>query len=68
MLAGDVFSKDQIEAYIELKNEEIQEFEHTPHPLNINYTILANVCFNYFDLNRFSEVICISWRLSFLTT
>ena len=33
MLAGDVFSKDQIEAYIELKNEEIQEFEHTPHPI-----------------------------------
>ena len=33
MLAGDVFTKDQIEAYIELKNEEIQEFEHTPHPI-----------------------------------
>ena len=33
MLAGDVFTKDQIEAYIELKQEEIQEFEHTPHPI-----------------------------------
>ena len=33
MLAGDVFSKDQIEGYIDLKREEIQEFEHTPHPI-----------------------------------
>ena len=33
MLTGDVFSKDQIEGYIDLKREEIQEFEHTPHPV-----------------------------------
>ena len=33
LLAGDVFTKDQIEGYIELKEEEIQLFEHTPHPV-----------------------------------
>ncbi len=33
MLTGDVFTKDQIEGYIDLKREEIQEFEHTPHPI-----------------------------------
>jgi glutamine synthetase len=30
---GDVFSVDQIEAYIELKYEEIYKLEHTPHPI-----------------------------------
>ncbi len=30
---GDVFSKDFIEAYIELKYEEVYKFEHTPHPI-----------------------------------
>jgi glutamine synthetase len=30
---GDVFSKDLIESYIELKYEEIYKFEHTPHPI-----------------------------------
>ncbi|HLJ64917.1 MAG TPA: type I glutamate--ammonia ligase [Stellaceae bacterium] len=30
---GDVFTKDQIEAYIELKYEEVYAFEHTPHPI-----------------------------------
>ena len=30
LLAGDVFTKDQIDGYIELKEEEIQLFEHTP--------------------------------------
>ncbi|MBC6408692.1 MAG: type I glutamate--ammonia ligase [Rhodobacteraceae bacterium] len=33
LLAGDVFTKDQIQAYIELKMEEIELFEHTPHPV-----------------------------------
>ncbi len=33
LLAGDVFTKDQIEAYMELKWEEIYTFEHTPHPI-----------------------------------
>ena len=33
LLAGDVFTKDQIDGYIELKEEEIQLFEHTPHPV-----------------------------------
>ena len=32
LLAGDVFTKDQIEGYMELKWEEIYNFEHTPHP------------------------------------
>ncbi|WP_096704212.1 type I glutamate--ammonia ligase [Magnetospirillum sp. 15-1] len=30
---GDVFSKEFIEAYIELKYEEVYRFEHTPHPV-----------------------------------
>ena len=33
LLAGDVFSKDQIEGYAELKCEEVYNFEHTPHPV-----------------------------------
>jgi glutamine synthetase len=33
LLAGDVFTKDQIEGYLELKWEEVYEFEHTPHPI-----------------------------------
>ncbi len=33
LLAGDVFTKDQIEGYIELKMEEIESYEHTPHPV-----------------------------------
>ncbi len=30
---GDVFTDDQIDAYMELKWEEIYNFEHTPHPV-----------------------------------
>ena len=33
LLEGDVFTKDQIEGYIELKMEEVELFEHTPHPV-----------------------------------
>jgi glutamine synthetase len=33
LLAGDVFTKDQIEGYIDLKMEEIELYEHTPHPV-----------------------------------
>jgi glutamine synthetase len=33
LLAGDVFSKEQIESYIELKWKEVYRFEHTPHPV-----------------------------------
>ncbi|CAA7612334.1 glutamine synthetase [Candidatus Terasakiella magnetica] len=33
LLKGDVFSKDFIESYIELKYEEVYRFEHTPHPI-----------------------------------
>ncbi|MGH1354776.1 MAG: type I glutamate--ammonia ligase [Thalassovita sp.] len=33
LLAGDVFTKDQIAGYIELKMEEIEAYEHTPHPV-----------------------------------
>ena len=35
LLAGDVFSTDQIESYIELKWSEVYRFEHTPHPVEI---------------------------------
>jgi glutamine synthetase len=30
---GNVFTEDQIEAYIDLKMEEVVQFEHTPHPV-----------------------------------
>ncbi|MEQ8817823.1 MAG: type I glutamate--ammonia ligase [Thalassobaculum sp.] len=30
---GGVFTDDQIDAYIELKMEEVYRFEHTPHPV-----------------------------------
>ncbi len=33
LLAGDVFTKDQIDGYIALKWEEVYAFEHTPHPI-----------------------------------
>ena len=33
LLKGDVFTKDFIEAYMELKWEEVYAFEHTPHPI-----------------------------------
>ena len=33
LLAGDVFTKDQLEGYMELKWEEIFAYEHTPHPM-----------------------------------
>ncbi|WP_282094914.1 type I glutamate--ammonia ligase [Epibacterium ulvae] len=33
LLQGDVFTKDQIEGYIALKMEEVELFEHTPHPV-----------------------------------
>ncbi len=33
LTAGDVFTKDQIEGYAELKWEEVYTMEHTPHPV-----------------------------------
>ena len=33
LLAGDVFNRDQIDGYCELKWEEVFAFEHTPHPV-----------------------------------
>jgi glutamine synthetase len=30
---GNVFAKDMIEAYIELKMEEVMRYETTPHPI-----------------------------------
>jgi glutamine synthetase len=36
LLKGDVFSKDQIEAYIELKWEEVQRWEMTPSPVEFD--------------------------------
>ena len=33
LLAGDVFTKDQIEGYMDLKWEEVYAYEHTPHPI-----------------------------------
>jgi len=33
LLGGDVFTKDQIDAYLDLKWEEIHRFEQAPHPI-----------------------------------
>ena len=33
LLAGDVFTKDQLEGYMNLKWEEVHNYEHTPHPI-----------------------------------
>ncbi|MEN9060100.1 type I glutamate--ammonia ligase [Ponticoccus litoralis] len=33
LLAGDVFTKSQIEGYLELKMDEVVAYEHTPHPV-----------------------------------
>jgi glutamine synthetase len=33
LLKGDVFTKDLIESYIDLRYEEVYAFEHTPHPI-----------------------------------
>tara|TARA_Y100000739_G_scaffold223937_1_gene227556 strand:+ start:1267 stop:2673 length:1407 start_codon:yes stop_codon:yes gene_type:complete len=33
LLTGDVFTKDQIQSYVELKWEEVYAYEHTPHPI-----------------------------------
>jgi len=33
LLQGDVFTKGQIEGYVDLKWEEIYRYEHTPHPV-----------------------------------
>ncbi len=33
LIQGDVFTKDQIDGYIALKMEEVELFEHTPHPV-----------------------------------
>ncbi|WP_029073430.1 type I glutamate--ammonia ligase [Kaistia adipata] len=36
LLEGGVFTKSMIEAYIELKMEEVIRFEHTPHPVEFD--------------------------------
>jgi glutamine synthetase len=33
LLAGDVFTRGQIEGYMDLKWEEVYTYEHTPHPV-----------------------------------
>jgi glutamine synthetase len=36
LLEGGVFDKDQIEAFIELKMNEVIRYEHTPHPVEFD--------------------------------
>ncbi len=36
LMEGGVFAKDQIDAYIDLKMEEVIRFEHTPHPVEFD--------------------------------
>ncbi|MGP3697266.1 type I glutamate--ammonia ligase [Rhodobacter sp. NSM] len=33
LLAGDVFTRDQLDGYLALKWEEVYAYEHTPHPV-----------------------------------
>ncbi len=33
LLAGDVFTRDQVQGYINLKMGEVHHYEHTPHPV-----------------------------------
>jgi glutamine synthetase len=33
LMKGEVFTRDFIQSYIELKWEEVYAFEHTPHPI-----------------------------------
>ncbi len=41
LLAGNVFGKDQLDAYVALKWEEVYAYEHTPHP--IEYALYYSV-------------------------
>ena len=36
LLEGDVFDKDQIDSYIDLKMEEVMRYEMTPHPVEFD--------------------------------
>ncbi|NNF77200.1 MAG: glutamine synthetase, partial [Rhizobiales bacterium] len=36
LLKGNVFSKDQISAYIDLVMDDVIRFEHTPHPVEFD--------------------------------
>lgn len=36
LLAGNVFTKDQIDSYCQIKWEEVYRFEHTPHPVEFD--------------------------------
>lgn len=36
LLKGDVFNKDQIDGYLELKMEEVEAFETMPHPIEFD--------------------------------
>jgi glutamine synthetase len=36
LTAGNVFTEDMIEAYIELKMEDVTRFEMTPHPVEFD--------------------------------
>ncbi len=33
---GDVFTNDQIDSYIELKMEEVERYDMTPHPVEFD--------------------------------
>ena len=37
--AGDVFTDNLIDAYISLKMDEVLQFEHTPHPVDLKCII-----------------------------
>ena len=44
LLKGDVFTKDMLEAFIALKEEEVQRLNVTVHLLNLTCTTAANFC------------------------
>ena len=58
---GNVFTDDQIDAYIALKFEEIHKFEHAPHP--VEFEMYYSSWFSYCLV-----VATVSLLTPFLTT
>ena len=52
---GGVFTDDQIDAYIDLKFQEIYKFEHTPHPMEFEMLLIL------LNFKRFSAPATLSF-------
>ena len=55
---GGVFTDDQIDAYIELKFQEIYKFEHTPHPIELRCITVNNLNFKVSQPQRSVSLGC----------